>query len=96
MDGIGDACDGLIVNDVLSPNGDFINDTWTIFNIERYPDATVKVYNRWGNEVFASKNYNNDWRGDSDGKTLPQGSYFYQVNPGNGEAILSGWIYLTY
>ncbi|NNK81513.1 MAG: T9SS type B sorting domain-containing protein [Flavobacteriaceae bacterium] len=97
-DGIGDACDDLIVNDVLSPNGDNINDTWMIVNIERFPNTKIKLYNRWGNEVFSSNDYNNDWRGDSNGgKTLPQGSYYYIIDQGGfGTTILKGWIYLTY
>ncbi len=98
FNGIGDVCDGLIVNDVLTPNGDNINDTWTIMNIERFPNAEIKVYNRWGNEVFSTKNYSNNWEGTSDsgGKKLPTGSYFYQIDQfGNGSKILHGWIYLT-
>ena len=96
--GKGDACDGLIVNDVLTPNGDGMNDVWMIVNIERFPNASIKVYNRWGNEVFSTNSYNNDWSGTSDsgGKTLPTGSYFYQIDQnGNGTVIRSGWIYIT-
>lgn len=97
--GVGDVCDGLLVNDVLTPNGDGSNDTWMILNIEKFPNAIVKVFNRWGNEVFSIKGYNNDWNGisDSGSKKLPTGSYFYQIDQyGNGETILHGWIYLTY
>ncbi len=96
--GVGDVCDGLIPNDVLTPNGDSINDTWMILNIERFPNAIVKVYNRWGNEVFSAKNYSNNWNGTSDsgGGTLPTGSYFYQIDQlGDENVILHGWIYLT-
>ena len=96
--GIGDVCDGLIPNDVLTPNGDSINDAWMILNIERFPNAIIKVFNRWGNEVFSAKNYSNNWRGTSDsgGGTLPTGSYFYQIDQlGDGNEILHGWIYLT-
>jgi len=96
--GIGDVCDGLIVNDVLTPNGDGINDTWMVVNIERFQNAKLNVYNRWGNEVFSAVNYNNDWNGTSSsgGDALPTGSYFYQIDQnGNGTVILSGWIYIT-
>ncbi len=94
--GIGDACDGLIINDVLTPNGDGINDTWIIINADRYPNADIKVFNRWGKEVFSTKGYNNDWNGTYSGDTLPTGSYYYQVDQnGDGTVMLSGWIYLT-
>ncbi len=98
-DGIGDLCDGLFVSDVLSPNGDGINDTWMIMNIDRYPNVKVNVYNRWGNEVFSTTGYNNDWRGTNGngGNTLPSGSYFYQIDQnGDGTTIYTGWIYLTF
>nr|WP_296380332.1 thrombospondin type 3 repeat-containing protein [Winogradskyella sp.] len=94
--GIGDACDGIIVNDVLTPNDDNINDTWFILNAERYPNMEIKVFNRWGKEVFSTKGYNNDWRGTFSGDTLPTGSYYYQIDQtGDGITILTGWIYLT-
>ena len=96
--GKGDACDGLIVNDVLTPNGDGMNDTWEIANIERFPNTTIRVFSRWGNEVFSTNNYNNDWGGTSDsgGDILPTGSYFYQIDQGgDGQIVLQGWLYLT-
>ena len=94
--GIGDLCDGMIVNDVLTPNGDGINDTWIILNAERFTNALVQVYNRWGNEVYSTKGYNNDWDGSFKGDTLPTGSYYYHIDQnGDGSVILTGWIYLT-
>jgi gliding motility-associated-like protein len=94
--GVGDACDGLIVNDVLTPNGDNINDTWIIINAERFPQARIKVFNRWGKEVFSTTGYNNNWKGSSDGDTLPTGSYYYQIDQsGDGVTVLTGWLYLT-
>jgi len=95
--GIGDACDSMIVYDVLTPNGDGINDTWTILNADRYPNAIIKVFNRWGKEVFSTIGYNNDWNGTYSGNTLPTGSYYYQVDQnGDGTVMLTGWIYLTF
>lgn len=99
FNGIGDACDGLTANDVVSPNGDGINDTWVIINIERFPGTVVTVYNRWGKEVFKSSAYANDWRGTNGtgGDGLPSGSYFYKIDEsGEGENVLTGWLYITY
>ncbi|MFT7612126.1 MAG: gliding motility-associated-like protein, partial [Parvicellaceae bacterium] len=34
---------------------------------------------RWGQHVFSSKNYNNDWDGTFNGEPLPDGSYYYVI-----------------
>ncbi|NNK23025.1 MAG: gliding motility-associated C-terminal domain-containing protein [Winogradskyella sp.] len=98
LDGTGDVCDGLTANDVLSPNGDLINDTWTIINIQRFPGTKVKVFSRWGDEVFASNNYNNDWNGTGPGgKILPAGSYYYILDQGGtGDTIIKGWMVIIF
>lgn len=70
--------DGMITN-VFSPNGDGINDTWYIENIQYYPNNEVAVYNIYGNVVFTQKSYNNDWPGTYNGAPLPDGTYFYVV-----------------
>ena len=67
--------------------------------MKRFQDAKIHVYNRWGNEVFSSADYNNNWNGTSgsSGNALPAGSYFYQIDQnGDGTVILTGWIYITY
>ena len=72
----------LIIPEGFSPNNDGIDDTWTI----QKPFGTkvdVKVFNRWGNEVFANPDYKNDWRGKGInnllGEDLPEGTYYYIV-----------------
>lgn len=59
----------------FSPNGDGNNDEWVIKNLEKFANCDVTIFNRWGSEVFKTKNYKNDWRG----KNLEQGTYFYKV-----------------
>ncbi|NAS31974.1 T9SS type B sorting domain-containing protein [Flavobacteriaceae bacterium R38] len=99
-DGVGDVCDeDVLVSEAITPNGDGINDTWRIINIERYPNAVISVYNRSGNEVYRATGYNNDWNGvyRSRSERLPKGSYYYQIDlSGGGEIDLKGWIYITY
>ena len=100
-DGLGDACDLLEINisEAITPNGDGINDTWMIYNIEQHPNTTVRVFNRWGTEVYYSKNYRNDWDGHykSYSQPLPDSSsYMYQIDLGSDGTIdAQGWLYIT-
>ncbi|MFT5672563.1 MAG: gliding motility-associated-like protein, partial [Polaribacter sp.] len=101
-DGVGDVCDLIEINisEVITPNGDNINDTWMIYNIENYPNNRVKVFNRWGTQVFEDKGYQNNWDGSYQGNrsvSLPKAlSYYYQIDlNGNGVLDYQGWIYIT-
>ena len=63
----------------FTPNGDNYNDTWVIRNIELYPNATVKVFNKWGNEVYDTQIPYEPWDGTYRGKPLPAGVYYYII-----------------
>ena len=65
-----------MVPDVISPNGDGLND---LFKIEcaDFKSVNLKIFNRWGDLVFEADNYNNDWGGEHDGADLPPGPYYY-------------------
>ena len=70
----------------FSPNNDGIDDTWTI--IKPFGSkVSVKVFNRWGNEVYRSDDYKNDWRGKGVsnflGEDVPEGTYYYIVEGTN-------------
>ena len=64
----------------FSPNADGKNDTWMIDFIQQFPDCTVEVYNRWGEQLFYSKGYPIPWNGQYKGKNLPVGTYYYVIN----------------
>lgn len=63
----------------FTPNGDGMNDTWEIENIQFWPNAQIIVYSRWGQKVYQATNYSNDWTGDD----LPVATYYYviELNP---------------
>ena len=83
----------------FSPNGDQNNDYWYIGNIELYPDALVEVFNRWGDRVFAAKNYSNSWasawNGMYEGKLLPSATYYYVITLNNSETPYRGNVTLV-
>lgn len=73
----------VIPTNVFSPNGDGKNDQFEIINLEEYPNASIKIYNRWGELVYQSDNYQNDWNGKhyKNHKDVPEGVYFWIVSP---------------
>ncbi len=84
----------LATTNALTPNGDGMNDTWVIKNIENYPNAQIEVFNQWGNKVFSSVGYKTPWDGKMNGKDLPVAAYYYTIKFSKNEAPLSGSITL--
>jgi gliding motility-associated-like protein len=65
----------------FTPNGDGFNDFYVIKGIQGYPGNKVNIFNRWGNLVFSTQDYQNNWGGVSnDGNLLPDGTYFIVVD----------------
>jgi gliding motility-associated-like protein len=84
----------LIIPTTFSPNNDAVNDTWEIVGIEKYPNCSVKVFSRWGQEVFQSIGYTKkkEW----DGNGLAEGVYFYIIElRDDSKEILKGYINLV-
>lgn len=73
-------CECFIPN-VLTPNNDNLNDEFIVECLEQIEDGGVlRVYNRWGNEVYRNDQYRNDWNGTYDGEPLPEGTYYYVIS----------------
>jgi gliding motility-associated-like protein len=81
-------------NNVISPDGDGVNDTWVVENISAYPNNEVKIYDKGGREIYKAKNYNNDWYGQVNGNRLNAGVYYYVINLGVGAKTRVGYINL--
>jgi len=85
----------LIVYNGLSPNGDGKNDAFLIEGIENYPANQVSIFNRWGNRVLVMDGYKNEWTGTwTTGTILPDGTYFYIIDLGDGSDVLKGFLEL--
>ncbi len=66
---------------VFSPNGDGRNDVWHVGDIERFPKASLRIFNRWGDLVYRAQPYANDWDGTwNNGKELPVATYYYVID----------------
>jgi uncharacterized repeat protein (TIGR01451 family)/gliding motility-associated-like protein len=94
--------DCIYITDGLSPNNDGLNDTFYIECIEEFPDNNLKIYNRYGVQIYGSNNYQNNWDGRANtgltrtSNALPVGVYFYILDLKTGDEPRTGWLYLNY
>jgi gliding motility-associated-like protein len=72
----------------FSPNGDNINDVFYIKGIKQYDDVHLVIFNRWGNMVYETYHYQNDWDGQYQNANaqniyyenkVPDGTYYYII-----------------
>ncbi|MGZ3777418.1 MAG: T9SS type B sorting domain-containing protein [Mucilaginibacter sp.] len=83
----------IIVPNAFTPNGDGINDLWTIQKLSDFPQCLVSIYTRYGNLVYQSRGYAKPWDGTSNGSQVPTGIYYYVINPNqSGFGLLSGYV----
>ncbi|MEL6660018.1 MAG: cohesin domain-containing protein, partial [Bacteroidota bacterium] len=66
---------------VITPDGNGSNDEFIIFCAEALTDNHLEIYNRWGQLVFMTDNYDNTWEGTSqNGDELPAGPYYWVLD----------------
>ena len=76
-----EGCSDITIMDVLTPNGDGENDVFVVPGIEDFPNNNIEIYNRWGNIVYSTKGYMNEWTGTNNkGASLVTGAYYYVIN----------------
>ncbi|PWS30564.1 DUF7507 domain-containing protein [Pedobacter paludis] len=82
------------VPNLFTPNGDGTNDTFEIRGLNQFAQNDLVILNRWGNEVYKSSNYQNNWTGEG----LNEGTYYYLLKvkrAGSSEwVIFKGYITL--
>ncbi|HYG49467.1 MAG TPA: gliding motility-associated C-terminal domain-containing protein, partial [Flavobacteriales bacterium] len=73
----------FVIPNVFTPNGDGINDAF-INEIEPVENYSIQIYNRWGQELFASTDITNPWDGKFAGNDVPDGMYGYVIHYNRG------------
>jgi gliding motility-associated-like protein len=96
-------CQGEIIEvfipEGFSPNGDGVYDKF-IISASDSKSIDLKVFDRWGAQVYESANYKNDWEGTStigtliNGNQLPEGTYYYLVQIQGEQAVRKGYFTL--
>lgn len=67
--------DSIIIPNIITPNRDGVND---IFQLN-FPVVSTEIYNRWGQQIFISKN-DAFWDGrTTSGNEVPEGTYYYII-----------------
>lgn len=61
------------IPNVITPNGDNVNDFFVIHNLEHHPNSSLTIFDRWGIKVYENSNYNNEWKAEGNN----DGTYFY-------------------
>jgi large repetitive protein len=88
----------------VSRNGDGVNDFFYINCITQFPGNHVKIFNRAGTVVFETRDYNNidiyfDGKSNKGisplGNNLPDGTYYYVIDKGDGSKPVSGYLELV-
>lgn len=74
----------------ISPgDADFNNE----FDLSNLDVQHLKIFNRYGLEVYEKANYVNEWHGQSKSGELPTGTYYYELTLSKGKRV-TGWVYL--
>lgn len=78
------------VPNLITPNGDGLNDTWRLDWLQSHPKHLVTVYSSRGKMVYQSDHYQNDWDGRVNGKTT-YGVFTYKIDLPGG-VVLQSWV----
>ncbi|MEJ2163850.1 MAG: gliding motility-associated C-terminal domain-containing protein, partial [Robiginitalea sp.] len=86
---------GFVFNQ-FSPNGDGVNDFLVIRDIASFPGNSIKIFNRYGQQVYEDSEMTDDrvWNGTNNGKEVPEGTYYYILELGPDQEVAKGWIQL--
>ena len=83
---------------IFTPDQDGINDLLIIpcLLTNAHSDSELSIYNRWGDEIFHTKDYQNDWNGTYRGNNIQEGTYYYIFSLGDDSAPKKGFITVKY
>jgi gliding motility-associated-like protein len=77
---------GFDLPNIITPNGDNLNDTFRPFVTTQTVD--IQIFNRWGRLIYDKKNYGGEWGSDTN---IAAGMYYYRIVASGGESW-KGWL----
>jgi gliding motility-associated-like protein len=82
---------GLTIPILVTPNGDGVNDIFEIKNLDKYPEATITIYNGRGVKLIE---YNSreckGWDGNYNGHRMCSDDYWYEINIKELDKVIVG------
>ena len=72
-------CENIVMPNVFTPNNDYENDLFIPILYEHIPSSILRIYNRWGVEVFHSQFILDGWNGKHFSKDCPEGVYYWVI-----------------
>lgn len=82
-------CESSTIPNVITPNGDGVNDTFVIPCTQRQ-EWKIIIYNRWGKIVYQNDFYRGDWQADD----LTNGAYYYLLKSKDSKTQAKGVIHV--
>ena len=80
----------ILIPNIFTPNGDEKNNSFEILGLDGFPGSTLLVFNRWGQLVYESADYSNNWTA----RDTPDGTYYYILSRVDGEKF-EGYVQIT-
>lgn len=77
----------VVIPNIITPNGDGVNDFFKVGNLDKHPNTSLTIYDRWGKKVYEVDDYKNDWKADG----TSDGTFFYILNVPDDKAY-NGYI----
>jgi gliding motility-associated-like protein len=75
------------IPNIITPNSDGVNDIFKIMIKDsdepfyiNFPNSKLIIFNRWGNKIYESNNYKNEWNGNN----AADGIYYWTLNLNDG------------
>jgi gliding motility-associated-like protein len=80
------------MNNFITPNGDGANDVWYPKVFFHYPEADIRIFDRYGKTIAHYKGSDAGWNGTYNGKPVEPDTYWYVVDLKNGIEPFTGQI----
>lgn len=87
----------IAMPNAFTPNNDGFNDAFKPLTLECVNAAELRIFNRWGNQIFVTQDLKNGWDGQSRGYNSPDGTYYWILdyqNSLNESLSQAGFVHL--